>query len=129
MILDLLTSGETRNITLVYGARNRAELYYDAEFRELAGAYPNFHYVPALSEPTEACAWDGAKGFVHNVATAHFDSDFRGHRAYLCGPPVMIEACIRSLMQGRLFERDIFTEKFLTSADGDSARSPLFKSI
>ena len=30
----------------------------------------------------------------------------------------MIEACIRTLMQGRLFEKDIFTEKFLTSADG-----------
>ena len=32
---------------------------------------------------------------------------------------------------GRLFERDIFTEKFLTSADGAnaSARSPLFRSI
>jgi phenol hydroxylase P5 protein len=34
-------------------------------------------------------------------------------------------------MQGRLFENDIFTEKFLTSADGAQAlaRSPLFRSI
>lgn len=44
---------------------------------------------------------------------------------------MMIEACLRTLMHGRLFERDIFTEKFLTAADGASAaaRSPLFKSI
>ena len=76
-------------------------------------------------------AWDGFKGFVHEAASAHFKNDFRGHRAYLCGPPPMIEACIRTLMQGRLFEKDIFTEKFLTSADGSQAlaRSPLFRSL
>ncbi|MBL6751045.1 MAG: 2Fe-2S iron-sulfur cluster binding domain-containing protein [Nevskia sp.] len=131
MILDLLAQGETRQITLVYGARNRAELYYHAELQALAAAHANFHYLPALSEPTAACAWDGFTGFVHEAAAAHFGGDFRGHRAYLCGPPPMIEACIRSLMQGRLFERDIFTEKFLTSADGAGAlaRSPLFRSI
>ncbi len=131
MILDLLASGETRDITLVYGARNRAELYYHGEFVALAAQHRNFHYLPALNEPTEACAWTGFKGFVHEAAVAHFSNDFRGHRAYLCGPPVMIEACIRTLMQGRLFERDIYTEKFLTSADGANAlaRSPLFRSL
>jgi phenol hydroxylase P5 protein len=42
-----------------------------------------------------------------------------------------IEAAIRTLMQGQLFERDIYTEKFLTSADRAEAlaKSPLFKSI
>ena len=131
MILDLLAGGEARPITLVYGARNRAELYYHEEFLALAEQHPNFHYLPCLNEPTEACAWKGFRGFVHEAAVERFNNDFRGHRAYLCGPPVMIEACIRSLMQGRLFERDIFTEKFLTSADGASAlaRSPLFRAL
>jgi phenol hydroxylase P5 protein len=131
MILDLLDNGETRDITLVYGARNRGELYYHDDFVALAAKHPNFHYVPALNEPTDACAWSGFRGFVHEAAVERFGNDFRGHRAYLCGPPVMIEACIRSLMQGRLFERDIFTEKFLTSADGASAlaRSPLFRAL
>ena len=54
-----------------------------------------------------------------------------GHKAFLCGPPVMIEASIRALMQGQLFERDIYTEKFLSNADGAEAlaKSPLFRSI
>lgn len=131
MIGDLLQRGERRDITLVYGARNRAELYYHGELLELSLRHPNFHYLPALSEATAACAWDGCRGFVHQVAADKFAGDFRGHRAYLCGPPPMIEACIRTLMQGRLFERDIFTEKFLTTADGaaGAAKSPLFKSI
>jgi phenol hydroxylase P5 protein len=43
----------------------------------------------------------------------------------------MIEACIGVLMKGRLFERDIFTERFSTAADGASslAKSPLFKRL
>ncbi len=61
----------------------------------------------------------------------HFDGRFSGHQAYLCGPPPMVEACIRSLMKGRLFERDIFTEKFVTAADAEAAvaKSPVFKRI
>ena len=131
MLIDLLEAGDTRPMTLVYGARNRAELYYHEFFSELAQQHPNFTYVPALSEPTDACAWTGATGFVHDAAKSHFDGDFRGHKAYLCGPPVMIEACIRTLMQGRLFERDIYPEKFLSLADGAEglARSPLFRSL
>lgn len=131
MILDLIEHGETRAMTLVHGARNRSELYYQDEFEALAGTHPNFHYVPALSEPSDACAWTGFVGHAHEAAAAHFKGDFREHRAYLCGPPLMIEACLRALMQGRLFERDIFTEKFLTSADAAQgvARSPLFRSI
>jgi phenol hydroxylase P5 protein len=131
MLLDMLEGGDTRPMTLVYGARNKAELYYHDDFVELARKYANLTYVPALNEPTDACAWEGFKGFVHDAAKAHFNNDFRGHKAYLCGPPVMIEACIRTLMQGRLFERDIYMEKFLSNADAAQglARSPLFRNI
>ncbi|SOY60036.1 Phenol hydroxylase P5 protein [Cupriavidus taiwanensis] len=132
MILDLLAAGETLPITLVQGARNRAELYYDAEFRALAQAHPNFRYVPALSDEPPGSDWGGARGYVHDVLHQLYaqdgTADFRGHKAYLCGPPPMIEACIRTLMQGRLFEADIHTEKFLSAADAQpGARSPLFK--
>jgi phenol hydroxylase P5 protein len=131
MILDLLEAdGDTRPITLVYGARNRAELYYHEQFLELAGRHAQFHYLPALSEPIADESWLGARGYVHDVAWEAFKGDFRGYRAYLCGPPPMIESCIRSLMRGRLFERDIFTEKFLSAADAAAqGRSPLFKKL
>lgn len=61
--------------------------------------------------------------------TAHFPDGFAGHKAYLCGPPPMVEACIGALMQGRLFERDIYTEKFISVADINAQRSPLFKRV
>jgi phenol hydroxylase P5 protein len=127
MILDLLDAGSTLPITLIYGQRVREELYYDAEFRALAAQHANFTYVPALSGEPEGSDWAGAQGFVHDVAKTHFAGDFSGNKAYLCGPPVMIEACISTLMQGRLYERDIYTEKFLSAADTNQQRSPLFK--
>ena len=126
MILDLLDNGSTEPMTLVYGQRSADELYYDAEFKALAQQHPHFTYVPALSEGS---APHTAQGFVHDVAKAHFNGDFSGHKAYLCGPPVMIEACIAALMQGRLYERDIYTEKFLSAADAEQVRSPLFKRV
>ena len=130
MIEDLLDEGCQLPMTLVYGQRSRAELYYHDEFTELAAKHANFTYVPALSSEPDGSDWSGARGFVHDAAKAHFNNDFRGHKAYLCGPPAMIEACISTLMQGRLFERDIYTEKFFSAADASQQlKSPLFKNI
>jgi len=129
MILDLLDGGCTLPITLVYGQRSREELYHDDQFRALARQHPNFSYVPALSSEPDGTGWSGAHGFVHEAAKAHFQNGFAGHKAYLCGPPPMVEACIATLMQGRLFERDIYTEKFLSAADASAQRSPLFKRV
>lgn len=129
MILDLLGQGVALPITLVYGQRSREELYHHEEFRALAEQHAHFTYVPSLSNEPEGSDWPGARGFVHEAAKAHFPEGFAGHKAYLCGPPPMVEACISALMQGRLFERDIYTEKFISAADTNAHRSPLFKRV
>ncbi|GAB2733568.1 phenol 2-monooxygenase domain-containing protein [Melaminivora jejuensis] len=129
MVLDLLAQGCQRPITLVNGARCQGELYHHEQFEQLAAQHANFTYVAALSDEPADSDWSGARGFVHDAAKAHFGNDFRGHKAYLCGPPLMIDACITTLMQGRLFERDIYTEKFISAADAQQVRSPLFRKI
>ena len=131
MILDLLETGDTRQIVLFQGARNRAELYNHELFEALARDHANFTYVPALSQAVEDAEWTGFKGYVHDAAKQHFEGRFSSRKAYLCGPPVMIDSAITCLMQGRLFERDIFMERFYSAADGDSetTRSALFKRI
>lgn len=129
MIMDLLAEGFGLPVTLIYGQRTREELYYHQEFLDLARRHANFTYIPALSNEPAASDWAGFRGFVHDAAKAHFANDFRGHKAYLCGPPLMIESCIGVLMQGRLFERDVYTEKFLSAADAQQVRSPLFRGI
>ena len=131
MVLDLLEHGDTRNITLLQGARNLAELYNRALFEQLDRDHENFTYVPALDNPLPEDNWTGFSGYVHEAAIDHFDGQFGGHKAYLCGPPPMIDAAITALMLGRLCERDIYMERFLTSADGadGGTRSALFKKI
>jgi phenol hydroxylase P5 protein len=130
MILDELENGCTQDITLFHGARNEEELYYADMFRDLEEKYPNFKYVPVLSN-NENPEWSGEVGFTNDVAKKMYDGKFDGNKAYLCGPPMMTEACIKVLMQGRLFEKDIHTEKFFSKADlhSNNVRSPLFKSI
>ena len=130
MILDLFERKETRPITFIYGARNQFELYYRELFSELDAEHENFNYIPVLSEEPKDSGWGGERGFVHEAAKKIFDGKFAGNKAYLCGPPPMIDACITTLMQGRLFEKEMYMEQFFTQASKDSAsKSPLFKSI
>ncbi len=131
MVLDLLEQGDVRKITLLQGARNLSELYNRELFEQLAEEHQNFSYVPALDAPLEEDHWQGFSGYVHEAAISHFGGQFAGHKAYLCGPPPMIDAAITALMQGRLFERDIYMERFLTAADGaeGTVKSALFKKI
>ncbi len=129
MILDLLGEGHGEPITLIHGVRTNEDLYDFELFGELAARHPNFRYVPALSaEPVES-SWSGERGFVHEVAERVFSGHFEGLTAYLCGPPAMIEASIGALMKGRLFEKHIFTERFLTASDGTEKKSPVFRRI
>jgi len=129
MILDLLEAGDTREITLIYGARTRQELYCVELFEGIAEQHSNFIYLPVLSDEPESSEWHGARGYVHELANDYFNGRFTGHKTYLCGPPPMIDACISTLMRGRLFEEHIFMESFLTAADGaqPARRSALFK--
>lgn len=131
MIMDLLENGNTRQIYLFQGARNVPELYHRERFEQLAEAHDNFHYIPALSDEDTVGEWQGFKGFINDAVNDYFEGKCSGHKAYLCGPPPMIDAAITTLMQARLFERDIHMERFLTAADGnaESSRSALFKRI
>ena len=128
MIEDLLAEGREEPIVLFHGARSEKDLYYREMFERLAAAHPNFEYVPVLSDDVPE-GWAGETGFVHEALGRRFDGVFSGNKAYLCGPPPMIEACVTALMQGRLFERDIFTERFLSKADEGKNKSPLFKKV
>ncbi|HVI52849.1 MAG TPA: 2Fe-2S iron-sulfur cluster binding domain-containing protein [Candidatus Sulfotelmatobacter sp.] len=131
MIIDLLTEGRGEPMALFHGVRALRDLYDRELFEDLAARHGNFTYVPVLSAKEPGDDWAGETGFVHEALHRHFDGMFAGRKAYICGPPPMVEACIRTLMQGRLFERDIFTERFLTAsdADGGKLRSPVFKRI
>jgi phenol hydroxylase P5 protein len=131
MILDLLEEGYDAPITLIHGVRRSADLYGREAFEQLAKKHANFRYAPALSHEPGDSGWEGARGYVHEAAKEMFGGLFEGSTAYLCGPPAMIEACIATLMQGRLFEKHIFSERFFTARDcaEKPKKSPLFRGL
>lgn len=129
MIEEQLENGCTLPIILFHGARNEEELYYADLFREYEAKYDNFRYVAVLSDENIP-DWNGEKGYIGEAALRVLENNFMGHKAYLCGPPPMIESCISCLFKGRLFERDIYIEKFFSKADQNNMqKSPFFKSI
>ena len=130
MIEKQIEDGCTLPITLFHGARKEEGLYYADVFRAYEKKHENFRYIPVLSGE-DFGDWKGETGFLDKAAIKTFDNTFSGHKAYLCGPPLMIESCITALFRGRLFEKDIYAEKFFSRADLNSSdqKSPFFKSI
>ncbi|HMT90392.1 MAG TPA: hypothetical protein PKC73_12240, partial [Dermatophilaceae bacterium] len=132
MIKHALLNGEYEGpITLYQGARTREWLYDVELFRALEDEFPDqFTYRPCLSEvPADEAEAEGfASGNVTDVLEADHPS-LRGYQGYVCGPPVMVEAALKTLMGRRLFPRDIFREDFFNEADkaGGGVRSPLIK--
>ena len=100
-LFDLLDTQKTkRKITFFYGARSAREIFYHDDFTRLEKEFPNFKYVVGLSEPMPEDNWEGPTGFIHNVA---FDQYLKDHEDpteleyYMCGPPMMIDACDKML--------------------------------
>lgn len=71
-------------------------LYLMEEWEALAEQYPNFHFVPALSDQDASDKWDGEKGYIADVIGRKLE-DMKNMDAYLCGPPIMIETTCDAL--------------------------------
>jgi phenol/toluene 2-monooxygenase (NADH) P5/A5 len=125
IVRHVLEQGLDQRLYLYQGARARIDLYDVDFFRECERRHPDqFTYRPCLSDEE----WDGPMGLVTDVVAADF-ATCRKHTAYLCGPPPMVEAALKTLMKKRLFPRDIYREDFFDASDKATGgvRSPLLK--
>ncbi len=92
--------GTSRKVSYWYGARSLREAFYLDDFDTIANEHENFAWHLALSEPLPEDKWSGYTGFIHQVV---FDNYLATHRApedieyYLCGPPMMLKACMNML--------------------------------
>jgi len=100
-LFDLLDTKKTdRKITFFYGARSAREMFYHDDFLKLENEHPNFKYIVGLSEPMPEDNWKGPTGFIHNVALEEYLKDHDDPSEieyYMCGPPMMIDACDKML--------------------------------
>ncbi len=104
-----------RKVTFWYGARSYREAFYVEDFDAIQRENKNFEWHIALSEPQPEDVWDdptsvarqplgaarGHKGFIHKVLLENY---LKQHPApedceyYLCGPPMMNNAVIATLL-------------------------------
>ncbi len=112
IIYSLYDKQPDRVCWLFFGCRTTQDIFYLEEFKELAEKYPNFNLIYALSdELAEGEQWDGETGFVHLAVDKHLEANI-DRQAFLCGPPLMIDAVMRVLEDKGLSEEDIFYDKF-----------------
>ena len=89
-----------RKVSFWYGARSLREAFYVDDFNTIQAEHDNFEWHLALSKPLPDDAWTGSTGFIHQVV---HDDYLKDHPApedieyYLCGPPLMLKACMEML--------------------------------
>ncbi len=109
ILCTLLGRNYPQPVRLYFGVRSERDLYHESLLRDLAAKHPNFVYHVVLSE--EKGAAGRRYGPVHEAAAEDLQ-DVSGLKAYLAGPPVMVEAAAAMLMARGLAHRDIHADAF-----------------
>lgn len=100
-----------RECLLFFGVRTAEDVMYMKEFKELKSRMPNLHVHYALSEPQHSPDWQGETGFIHESVEKHVSSE--GKRiAFMCGPPLMIEATMKELAAKGIPRENVFYDEF-----------------
>ncbi len=110
-----LARGMKQPIALYFGVRAERDLYLVTHFRDLAARHPTLRFIPVLSEP-EPGEMRWRHGIVHDAVAADF-ATLDGAKAYLAGPPAMVEAAMAVLAARGIAPRDIHADAFYSEAE------------
>jgi MocE subfamily Rieske [2Fe-2S] domain protein len=104
-----------RKVSFWYGARSKQEIFYEDYFNDLAEKHSNFDFHLALSDPLKEDGWSGHTGFIHEVVLVNYLEKHPNPKAvefYLCGPPMMIRACVKMLRDLNVDDEQIPFDEF-----------------
>lgn len=108
-------AGGDREVVLLYGARNEAELLYDAEFAAFAEVHPGFTYLSCLSRQARTEPRSGDRMGHVQAALPELAPASERDIAYLCGNPNMVDAAFAALKEFGLPVPQIRREKYISS--------------
>lgn len=109
-----LSRGMKQPIKLYFGARDERDIYLEPHFQALAAKHPNLVFQTVLSEPKAATA--RRSGLMVDVVRQDF-RDLDGAKAYLAGPPIMVETCVAALEALGVRREDCHADAFYTAAE------------
>ena len=90
----------TRKVSFWYGARSLREAFYIEEFDTVEQGFRQLRVAPCAVGAAAEDQWTGETGFIHQVL---YENYLKDHPApedveyYLCGPPMMLKACMQML--------------------------------
>lgn len=114
--------GLTQDIHLYFGVRSEGDLYLIEHFDQLAATHGNFRFVPVVAEPAGASRW--RTGLVGNAVLADIGNP-GGSKAYLAGPPPMVEAAVAQLRSRGLPAADIHADPFYSEEENRRRRGEI----
>jgi CDP-4-dehydro-6-deoxyglucose reductase/ferredoxin-NAD(P)+ reductase (naphthalene dioxygenase ferredoxin-specific) len=103
--------GLRQPIRVYFGARSERDLYLVDWFTALSSTHPNLTFIPILSEPDAPTVYRA--GLVSDAIASDL-TDLDGWKAYVAGPPAMVEATGRVLQQRGLQSHDLHADVFFT---------------
>ena len=121
-IVEVAIAHMKQPIHVYFGARSDRDLYLVDHFEGLAQRHPNLTFTPVLSEAPLGARW--RTGFVTD-AVAQDLQDLDGWKAYVAGPPPMVEAAMQMGRARGLRPEDLHADVFFTPEE-TSARPEEF---
>lgn len=111
-IVEAAIAGSMKQPLHVYfGARSERDLYLLDHFEGLVQRHPHLSFTPVLSDTPSGGRW--RTGFVTD-AIAKDLQDFDGWKAYVAGPPPMVEAAMQTCTARGLRSEDLHADAFFT---------------
>ena len=109
-----LAGGARQPIDFYFGVRAERDLYLEREFAALAAKHANLRIIPVLSEPDTGTS--RRTGFLVDALRKDL-ATVDGCKAYLAGPPVMVESCVKLLVERGMRKSDCHADAFYTEAE------------
>jgi len=108
MIKQLFKDGTDREVWLIFGNRYETDILYDGEWKALAQAHADFHYVPTVSRTPH---WPGEKEYVQKLLPKYLQTPQDTH-LYICGLTNMITEVQKTALEMGFAKEQIFFEKY-----------------
>ncbi len=107
LVHEWVKQGGLGDVTLIYWAKNKAELCFVDEFSALTAKHTNLHVHYALTQETDTLSHINAR--ISQYVLETLVPDLNQRVAYACGPAGLVEQA-RSLTQGHA--KDFYGEAF-----------------
>ena len=81
--------------------------------RRLEKDNPSYHFIPTMTAMERSQRpWQGEQGFIDRTMLIKYLNNLNGPIYYLAGPPAMVAAMRKTLLETKVDEDDIRTEEF-----------------